>query len=73
MKNYVALQFVLTYYDLLEAEKMVTVAAGEKGRLDLHLANAKTLFQEGVITKNDLLQAEIKLSDAQQKLLTAQA
>jgi outer membrane protein len=72
IKNSVALQFVLTYYDLLEAEKMVTVAAGEKGRLDVHLANARTLFEEGVITKNDLLQAEIRLSDAQQRLLTAQ-
>ena len=72
MKNYMALQFALTYYDLLEAEKMVTVASGEKERLDIHLANAKTLYDEGVITKNDLLQAEIKLSDAHQKLLTAQ-
>jgi outer membrane protein len=73
IKNSVALQFALTYYDLLEADKMVTVAAGEKGRLDVHLANAKTLFEEGVITKNDLLQAEIRLSDAHQKLLTAQS
>jgi outer membrane protein len=71
-KNYVAFQFALSYYDLLEAEKMVAVAAEEKERLDLHLANAKSLYDEGVITKNDLLQAEIKLSDARQKLLTAQ-
>ncbi len=39
--------------------------------LDAHLAMAKNLYHEGVITKNDLLQADVRLSDARQKILTA--
>ncbi len=72
IKNYVALQFASAYYDLLESEKMVKVAEREKERLEGHLANAQALYNEGVITKNDLLQAEVRLSDAKQKLITAQ-
>ena len=71
-KNFVALQFAFTYCDLLEAEKMVAVAGKEKERLGTHLANAQALYNEGVITKNDLLQAQVRLSDAKQKMLTAQ-
>jgi len=70
-KNFVALSFVLGYFDLLESEKMITVAEKETEMLDAHLAVAKNLYNEGVITKNDLLQAEVRLSDARQKLLTA--
>jgi outer membrane protein TolC len=39
-------------------------------RLESHLRDAKSLYEEGVITKNDLLQAEVKISDAKQRLLT---
>ncbi len=71
-KNAVALGFALAYYGLLESEKMVNVAAKEKTRVEEHLTNAKSLFEEGVITRNDLLQAEVRLSDAKQRLITAQ-
>jgi outer membrane protein len=70
-RNYVALSFALNYFDLLESEKMITVAEKETEMLGTHLAMAKNLYTEGVITKNDLLQAEVRLSDARQKLLTA--
>jgi outer membrane protein len=70
-RNYVALQFSLAYFDLLESEKMVVVSDREKERLEAHLKTAKDLYAEGVITKNDLLQAEVRLSDATQRFLTA--
>jgi outer membrane protein TolC len=69
--NLVALEFTVTYLDLLEAEKVVAVAEGEVGRLEVHLRDAKALYAGGVITKNDLLQAEVRLSDSRQRLLTA--
>jgi len=47
------------------------VAEKEKDSLDAHLQVAHHLYAGGVITRNDLLQAEVKLSDAKQKLLTA--
>lgn len=71
VKNFVALQFALTYFELLESEKMIAVSEKEKERLESHLKVTKHLYTEGAITKNELLQAEVRLSDAKQKLLTA--
>jgi len=55
---------------VLESEKMIAVAQKEVERLESHLNVARNLFNEGVITKNDLLQAGVRLSDARQRLLT---
>lgn len=71
VRNQIYLNFALAYYDFLEAEKLVTVAEKETERVRAHLLDAKNLYEGGVITKNDLLQAEVRLSDAQQKLLNA--
>ena len=70
-RNIAAIEFVLAYLDLLEQEKIVTVGEKEQEALEAQRQNARSLYQEGVITKNDLLQAEVKLSDIQQRLLTA--
>ena len=70
IKNIVALDFIIAYFDLLEAEKMELVGEKEVERLISHLSMARSMFKEGVITRNDLLQAEVRLSDAQQRLLT---
>jgi outer membrane protein len=70
-RNLVAIDFVLVYLDLLEAENLVKVSEKEVEQLESHLRDAKNLYEEGVITKNDLLQAGVKISDARQRLLTA--
>lgn len=70
IKNLVALDFINTYFDLLEAERMVGVAQKEAERLEAHLKVAQSLYAEGIITKNDLLQSEVMLSDAKQRLLS---
>jgi outer membrane protein len=72
VRNSVALQFTVTYLDLLEGVKIVAVAQKEKERLETHLKTAQDLYKEGAITKNDLLQAQVRLADARQKLLTAE-
>ncbi|GAB4484336.1 MAG: TolC family protein [Thermodesulfovibrionales bacterium] len=73
IRNLVALQFVLTYFSLLESNRMVTVAEHEEERIAAHFRDANARYDEGVITKNDLLQAAVKLSDVRQRLLTAQS
>jgi outer membrane protein len=70
-KNLVCLDFAFIYFDLLESEKMILVAEKEVERLESHLRDAKNLYDEGLITKNDLLQAEVRLSDARQRLVAA--
>jgi outer membrane protein len=70
IRNLVALDFINAYYDLLETEKMIIVTEKEVQRFESHLKVAQDLYADGVITKNDLLQAEVRLSDAKQRLLT---
>jgi len=71
VRNLVSLDFALTYFDVLEADKRILVAAKEVERLESHLRDAQDLYEEGVITRNDLLQAEVRLADAKQRLLSA--
>lgn len=71
VRNLSALQFTRVYFDLLEAERLVAVAQAEVERLDAHLKDAQNLYGSGVITKNDLLQAEVRLKDGTQRLLSA--
>ena len=69
-RNLVALDFINTYFDLLETEQMVVIAQKEVERFESHLKEAQSLYSEGVITKNDLLQADVLLSDSKQRLLS---
>ncbi|MBI4644827.1 MAG: TolC family protein [Deltaproteobacteria bacterium] len=59
------------YFRVLRAEKMVTVAQQEVTQLKDHLKIARDQFEFGVVTFNDVLQAEVALADAQQRLITA--
>jgi outer membrane protein len=69
-KNLVALDFITAYFTLLEFDRMVAVGQREVESLESHQQTAKNLYDAGAITKNDLLQAEVRLSDSRQRLLT---
>ena len=71
-RNGVALSFATLYFDVLESEKMIAVAEREMESLAAHARVANELLESGLITKNDLLEAEVRLADARQKLLNAQ-
>lgn len=71
-RNGVALAFALLYFDVLESEKMIAVAEQEMESLASHARVAREMLESGLITKNDLLQAEVRLADARQKLLNSQ-
>lgn len=71
IRNNAAIDFATAYYDLLESEQLARVSEMEVERLKSHLTEAQNLFAEGVITKNDLLQAQVRLSDAGQRLIGA--
>ncbi len=60
-----------TYFHVLRAEKFKTIAEQEVTQLKNHLKVAQDLYEFGVVTHNDVLQAEVSLADAQQRLIAA--
>lgn len=71
-RNAIALDFVISYLDLLETEKLILVVRREVESLQSHLSVAKSLYEEGAITRNDLLEAQVRVADARQRLLSSQ-
>jgi outer membrane protein TolC len=71
-RNRSALDFIIAYLDLLEADKLLQVA-GEEVRLhEAHKKDTEARFNAGVITRNEVLQADVTLADSRQKSLTAE-
>jgi TolC family type I secretion outer membrane protein len=67
----VFLQVVEAYYGILEASKVLSAADEEVVQRTDHLRVAKNLYEQGVVTRNDLLQAEVRLADSRQRRLAA--
>jgi len=72
IRNAMALEFTQTFYDYMESQYLVEAAASEIAQLEAHLQNATRLHASGLITRNDVLQVQVRLSDARQKHLSAQ-
>jgi outer membrane protein len=60
------------YFRVLRGEKLVEVARQEVTQLTDQLRDARNLYEFGLTTYNDVLQAEVALADAKQRLITAQ-
>jgi len=71
IKRVATLEFVVSYFDLLEAEKMITVFEKEVESLNAYLNDIEHLYKQGAAVKNDLLPAKVKLADARQKLIAS--
>jgi outer membrane protein len=59
------------YFKVLRGEKLVNVAQQEVVQFGDQLKDAKNLYDFGVATYNDVLQAEVALADSRQRLITA--
>ncbi len=70
-RNRSSLEFIIAYYDLLEAEKLLKVADEEVQRYEAHKSDAEIRYNAGVVTKNEVLEAEVTLADSRQRYLTA--
>ncbi|WP_223922148.1 TolC family protein [Geobacter sp. AOG2] len=66
----ISLQVIEAYFSILETDKLITAAADEVTQVEEHRRVAQALFEEGVVTRNDVLQADVRLAAAKQKLLT---
>ena len=65
----VAFQVVQAYYRLLEAQRLVDVAETSVAQLEAQQKQAQSLFDNGVIGKNDLLRAGLALARARQRAI----
>jgi outer membrane protein len=63
------LRTVISYFRILQTRKLLQAADEEVTQMTDHLRVAKTLFEQGVVTRNDLLQAEVRLSSSRQRHL----
>jgi len=68
----VALQVIETYFSILETAKLIRAAEDEVAQVEEHRRVAQVLLEEGVVTRNDVLQADVRLASARQKLLAMQ-
>ena len=64
------LQTVAVYYRVLTAVALLKVAEDEVSQTETHLRNAKVLYEQGVVTRNDVLQAEVQLAASRQQVLS---
>ena len=63
------LRTVVSYYRILQEQKLLKAADEEVAQMTDHLGIAQNLFEQGVVTRNDLLQAEVRLSSSRQRRL----
>jgi outer membrane protein TolC len=66
-----SLQVIETYFGILEANRIVAASEEEVARMVQHRRVAQTFFEEGVVTRNDVLQADVRLAGARHNLLAA--
>ncbi len=62
----------VSYFNILKARKISTVAAQSLEQLEAHRNVAQNFFRVGLIPKNDLLTAEVQAANGRQALLRAQ-
>lgn len=60
------------YFSLLKAQKLYDVARQAVERIAAHEKTAYNFFQQDMIAKNDLLEAQVRLAQAQQDLVRAE-
>ncbi|HEU0264403.1 MAG TPA: TolC family protein, partial [Geobacterales bacterium] len=63
------LRVVQAYYGVLEAQSLLAAADDEVKQRQEHLQVATSLYEQGVVTRKDLLQAEVKRAQSQQQQL----
>ncbi|MDD2899142.1 MAG: TolC family protein [Desulfuromonadaceae bacterium] len=65
----VSLQVIEAYFRILEADRLIQAATEEVAQITEHRRIAQVLLEEGVVTRNDVLQADVRLASAVQKRL----
>jgi outer membrane protein len=70
-KRDLVLQVRVGYFTILRAEKFLAVAEQQVKQFEAQLEVTKAFFDVGIVAKNDVLQAEVRLANARQQLVKA--
>jgi outer membrane protein TolC len=71
-KNQITAEVKKTYLSVLQAEAVVKIYQKQMEAVKAHLERVKGFFEEGLVTKVDILQAKVKLSKVKRDLRSAQ-
>ncbi|MDP3015713.1 MAG: TolC family protein, partial [Deltaproteobacteria bacterium] len=72
IKRDIVLQVREGYFNILRAEKFLDVARQTVKQFSAQLEVTKAFFEVGIVPKNDVLQAEVRLANAKQGLVRAE-
>ena len=72
VKRDIILQVRAGYFNILRALKLRDVAEQSVKQFEAQLEVAKAFFEVGIVAKNDVLQAEVRLANARQGLVKAE-
>ncbi len=72
VKRDIILQVREGYFNILRAEKFLEVAHQTVKQFTAQLEVTKAFFEVGIVAKNDVLQAEVRLANAKQGLVRAE-
>lgn len=68
----ILLRTAAAFYRVLTAKAILRAAEEEVMQTEAHLHTAQSLYDQGVVTRNDLLQAKVKLAASRQQVLARQ-
>ncbi|WP_456435136.1 TolC family protein [Thermovibrio ammonificans] len=69
--NRVAYRVKRSYYNYLKARAMLNVAEATLQAAKAHYAVVKAFYDEGIVARRDLLEAQVKLEEAKQQVVKA--
>jgi outer membrane protein len=72
VKRDIVLQVRVGYINILRAQKFLDVAQQAVKQFEAQLVVTKAFFEVGIVAKNDVLQAEVRLANAKQALVKAE-
>ena len=72
VKRDLVLQVRVGYFNILRADKFLDVAKQAVKQFEAQLEVTKAFFDVGIVPKNDVLQAEVRLANARQALVRAE-
>ncbi len=65
-------QVVDAYYGIIEAREILDVARSSAASIKAHLDVAQAFYNQGMIPKNDLLEAQVRYAESLQNVITAE-